>query len=194
MLYKDLSSLYVVEKRSVAQIASQLKCSQGKINYWLHKHGIKKRNISDAIYQLRNPLGDPFAFKPPQSVKEGILFGLGLGLYWGEGLKRGKGGVRLGSTDTKLALKFIEFLENFFGVDKSRLRFGLQIFSDISRDTALSYWVKELKVKRSQFYKIMVSKVRGEGTYTYKSQYGVVMVYFNNVRLKKLICEMIDNI
>ncbi len=52
----------------------------------------------------------------------------------------------------------------------------------------------ELNVVEEQFYKIIVSKVRGEGTYKYKSEYGVVIVYFNNIKLKRLICDMIENI
>ena len=67
-------------------------------------------------------------------------------------------------------------------------------FNDISPNMARLYWEQKLNVNRNQFYKIIVSKVRGEGTYTYKSEYGVLTVYFNNTRLKELLCKMIDNI
>ncbi len=127
-------------------------------------------------------------------MSEAILFGMGLGLYWGEGLKRGPGGVRLSNTDARLIKKFIEFMEKVFIIKRSKLRFGLQIFDDIDPEKALSYWTRELGVRRNQFYKIIVSEIRGKGTYKYKSEYGVAMVYFNNVRLKKLICSMIENI
>jgi len=194
MPHELLFNLYVTKRKSVAQIANQLKCSQNKINYWLAKYKINKRTISDAIYQLRNPSGDPFSTIVPHTVREGILYGMGLGLYWGEGSKRGKGGVRLGNTDARLIKKFIEFLEKSFGIQKNKLRFGLQVFGDISPDKALSYWMRELKVKKNQFYKIIISKIRGKGTYKYKSEHGVLMVYFNNTRLKELICKLIDNI
>ena len=131
-------------------------------------------------------------FQVPLTVQEGILYGLGLGLYWGEGLKRGKGGVRLANTDVRLVKKFIQFLEKVFSVEKQKLRFGLQVFDDLSPKAALTYWRRELGVSKNQFYKVIVSKVRGKGTYTYKSPYGVLMVYFNNVRLKELICKQID--
>jgi len=189
-----LKELYIEHKKSVASIAKKFNCSQNKVNYWLKKHKIKKRSISDAIYNLRNPLGDPFTFQDPINLQESFLYGLGLGLYWGEGAKRGNGGVRLANTDIKLVKKFIEFLEKFFRIDRNRLRFGLQIFNDLSPEKCLLYWRKGLGVKKDQFYKIIVSKVRGEGTYKYKSEYGVLIVYFNNTRLKKSICEMIENI
>ena len=189
-----LYSEYVVKRRSVAQIAQRLKFSQNKVNYWIEKYDIQKRTISDAMYHLKNPLGDPFSIKQPITVEEGILYGMGLGLYWGEGTKRGTGALRLTNTDAKLVRKFIEFLETFFKIDKNRLRFSIQIFSDISPKKALEFWKKELSVSDNQFYKTTVVKVRGEGTYKYKSEYGGVILYFNNIKLKRIVCEMIENI
>ncbi|MEN9621926.1 MAG: hypothetical protein RLZZ67_360 [Candidatus Parcubacteria bacterium] len=191
---ETLTHLYTSKKLSTALIAKELKQSQRKIDYWITKYNIKKRTISEAIYELRNPNGDPFKFTPPQTKEDALLYALGLGLYWGEGAKRGKGGVRLANTDMKLVKIFIRFLQKFFNVDKKRLRFGLQIFDDINPNAALNYWMKQLDVPKEQFYKVIVSKVRGTGTYTYRSEYGVLMVYFNNIKLKALICELIDNL
>jgi hypothetical protein len=189
-----LIDYYLKRKQSTAQIAKHVKCSENKINYWLGRYEIKKRTISDAIYELKNPDGDPFLIRYPQTLQQGILFGLGLGIYWGEGLKRGKGAVRLTNTDTRMVRKFIDFLEEFCGVSKDQLRFSLQIFKDIDQEKALTYWARELGIKRGQFYKTIVSRVRGKGTYKYKSEYGVVIVYFNNVKLKKIILEMIEKV
>ena len=192
----NLVRLYHVEKKSAAYIAKLFKCSQNKINYHLDKCEIKKRTISEAIYHLKNPNGDPFIVRKLIGIKEkeAILFGLGLGLYWGEGQKNGKSGVRLTNTDPKLLNKFIEFLKVFFGINKDQLRFGLQIFGDLSPETSLEYWTKILGVNRKQFYKVIVSVVRGSGTYKRKSKHGVIIIYFNNIKLKKIICSMIENI
>lgn len=192
MLKKALINRYIVKKQSSAQIAAEFRCSQGKINYWLAKYKVPKRNISEAIYQLRNPTGNPFALQKPRTVSEGVRFGLGVGLYWGEGLKRGRGGIRLGNTDPKLIRKFIDFLEKMFNVDRTRLRFGLQIFNDVSPRGALAHWMRELQADKEQFYKVMVSKVRGRGTYRHKSEHGVLTVYFNNTRLREQLCRIIE--
>jgi hypothetical protein len=189
-----LVDLYILKRQSVAQISLALKCSQNKINYWLKKHGIEKRNISDAMYHFKNPLGDPFLLKQPATLEEGILFGMGLGLFWGEGTKRGKGGMRLSNSDPKLIRKFIEFLEKFLTIDKNKLKISIQIFGDISPQKSLAYWIKELNLKKEQFYKPLVIEVRGKGTYKYKSEYGTVIIYLNNIKIKKLLCEMIENI
>lgn len=188
----DLIKLYNIY--SSAEIAKIKKCSVGQVNYWLERYWIKKRTISEAIYKKHNPGGDPFNFHRPKNITEATLYGLGIGLYWGEGAKRGMGAVRLSNTDVRLVRKFIEFLEKIFDVDKSKLRFSIQIFDDILPDKALNYWTKELNVSKKQFYKTIISKARGEGTYRYKSEYGVVIIYFNNIKLKRLICEMIENI
>jgi hypothetical protein len=190
----DLRRLYCLERKSVAQISHIFKCSQNKINYWLAKFKIPKRSISEAIYHLKNPQGDPFIFIEPKTLKSGILFGMGLALYWGEGAKRGTGAVRLSNADPKLIYTFIQFLKVIFQVDKNKLRFGLQIFKDISPSEALSHWTRELKVKPEQFYKPTYLKVRGMGTYNYKSKHGTAILYFNNIKLKRIICKMIENI
>lgn len=189
-----LLKLYSEKKLSVAAIAKKFNCSQNKINYWLSKYSIKKRTIAEAIYQLHNPKGDPFQLVMPKSLEEGILFGMGLGLYWGEGQKRGGGAVRLANSDIRLVSKFIEFLESAFLIKRIDLRFGLQVFSDISAEDSLNYWRKGLGVNKNQFYKTLILKVRGEGTYRYRSEHGVIILYFNNTKLRALICEMIDNI
>lgn len=191
---EQLFDLYISKRQSVAQIGVKLQCSENKINYWLAKHQIKKRSISDAMYHLKNPSGDPFLFVPPKNKAQGILFGMGIGLYWGEGTKRGDGGLRLTNSDPKLVRKFIEFLETFFSIDRNRLRFSIQIFTDISPEKALSFWMTQLNITKEQFYKTMVLKVRGEGTYKYKSEYGSVILYFNNIKLKKSVCDLIEKV
>ena len=193
----NLAKLYYDEKKSVSYIAKLFKCSQNKVNYYLDKCEIPKRTISEAIYHLKNPNGDPFIVRDLSEIqknREAILYGLGIGLYWGEGQKNGKSGVRLTNTDPKLLNKFIEFLKVFFGINRDQLRFGLQIFNDLSPEICLQYWTKMLGVNSKQFYKVVVSMVRGPGTYKNKSKNGVIIVYFNNVKLKKIICNMIENI
>ena len=169
-------------------------CSEQKINYWLKKYKIRKRTISEAIYQFKNPKGDPFKIKVPTGLTDGILYGLGLGLYWGEGEKRGGSSLRLANTDFRLINKYILFLENICGIKKTSLRFGLHIFNDVDSEKALFHWMKNLKIKRNQFYKVQITKSRGSGTYRYKSEYGVIIVYFNNTKLKKAIIDLIDNL
>ena len=91
------------------------------------------------LYLKHNPHGDPFTVKQITSMSDSKLFGLGIGLFWGEGNKADRHAVRLGNTDPALLRTFMTFLIELFGVDKDDLRFSLQIFSDINPATALNY-------------------------------------------------------
>ena len=106
-----------------------------------------------------------------------------MGLYWGEGNKANKTSVRLGNSDPGVIKIFIKFLVDCYSVDKQRLRFGLQLFSDCDQQKALAYWVRYLGVEVSQFYRITVTISGSIGTYRHKNKYGVVTVYFNNKKL-----------
>ncbi len=66
------------------------------------KYGIPRRNRSEATYIKRNPKGDPFHIKTNLNNKEKILYGLGLGIYWGEGTKVNREAVRVGNSDPNL--------------------------------------------------------------------------------------------
>ena|SRR3989338_1746387 len=186
-----LKRSYIVDRKSSAEIAKQFECSEHKINYWLAKYDIKKRNVSEAIYVKRNPNGDPFSIQEPKTIEEAKLFGLGIGLYWGEGTKRNKHTIRLGNTDPELIKKFIEFLITFFNIEQKKLRFGLQIFSDMDSQEALQFWRKKLGVSILQFQKVIVTETRGVGTYRHKTKHGVLTVYFNNKKLRDILCGML---
>ena len=189
-----LEKEYLIQKKSVSTIASQLKCSQGKVNYWLSKYDLEKRSLSDAQYIKQNPHGNPFSFQSPKNKEEWFLYGLGLGLYWGEGNKRSKTAVRLGNTDPDLVLKFLDFLKILYQIDESRLRFGLQIFSDIDPLVAKQFWCKKLSVSPSTFQKVIVTPSSKKGTYTHKSEYGVLTIYFSNTKIRDSIVNAIEKL
>jgi hypothetical protein len=192
----ELVKFYLERKLSVPQISRLIGKSEGEINYWIRKYSIKKRTISDAIYIKCNPNGDPFkvsSFLKDRRIflDKKFIYGLGVGLYWGEGNKKSKNSVRLGNSDPKLILKFIDFLDKIFCIDKKKLRFGLQIFTDMSVKETLNFWRKLLKVNSKQFYKPIITRSESTGTYRQKSKYGVLTVNFCNTKLQKIIVEEI---
>lgn len=189
-----LQEAYLSKKQSVNQIAKEHGCSQNKITYWLQKHNIKKRSIADAVYVRSNPDGDPFSFERPKNNGTWFLYGLGLGLFWGEGNKMNKNSVRLGNTDLDLIKQFLYFLKVIYQVDERKLRFGLQLFNDIPKERALHYWSLNLGVSKDKFQKIVVTKSIRKGTYRKKSDYGVLTVYFSNTKLRDTIMSAITEL
>lgn len=196
--HKKLKKLYIEDKKSSAEIAKILNCSERAVNYWLTKYRIKKRSISEAVYLKYNPNGDPFkVLTKPKTVKQAIIYGLGLGLYWGEGNKKSKDSIRLGNTDPELIKKFIDFLIEICGINKDKIRLGLQVFSDIPKNKALQFWVDKLNkygFTKKQFYNVIITPSRSLGTYREKSKYGVLSIYFANVKLKKILDNMLADV
>ena len=188
---EKLKNLYIQEKKSSAEIAKIFNCSERTINYWLAKYGVKKRSISEAVYLKYNPDGDPFKIiDKPRTIEEAILYGLGLGLFWGEGNKRNKNSIRLGNTDPKLICKFIEFLVKVLGINRDKLKFGLQTFDDMPTRKTLKFWLNELKhfgINKNQFFKVTVTRSGSIGNYKEKSKHGVLTVHFGNTKLKKIL-------
>ncbi len=195
MIKKEtLELLYLKNKLSANEISEHLKCSPGQVNYWLAKNGIIKRSISEAIYQQNNPKGDPFLFNNPKDLKGMFLFGLGLGLFWGEGSKKNQNAVRLSNSEPALVKKFIDFLIEIYNIDKKKLKFQLQIHDDLNANKMLSFWARYLSIDKTQFYKTTILKRRGEGTYHKKMEYGVIILNFGNTKLRNLICSQIANL
>lgn len=158
----------------------------------MNKFHIARRSISDAVYQRNNPNGDPFVVSYPQTIEEGILYGMGIGLYWGEGTKASKNSIRLGNTDPVLIVRFIQFLEKFFGVNRNDMRFGLQIFTDLDTEQVLRFWIGALKIKRSQLMKPVITLSNRKGSYKKKSQNGVLTVYYHNKHLRDTIVDLVN--
>jgi hypothetical protein len=78
-----LKQLYIHKKKSVAEIASLQECSQSKVNFWLRKHNIRKRTISEAIYSKSHPYGDPFVVRIPKNIRESCFIWSWRGLILG---------------------------------------------------------------------------------------------------------------
>jgi len=188
---QQLKRFYLDEKRSVPQIAKIVNLSETGVNYWLKKFNIPKRTVSEAIYIKHNPKGDPFKFVLPNNKEDAKLFGLGIGLYWGEGTKADKGSTRLGNSDPAIMRTFIKFLITFFNIDKNDLRFHLHTFTDIDLEEAKGFWRRELKIKENQFYKPTVTITGKLGNYRKKSKYGVLTVYYSNTKLRNILVSLL---
>ncbi len=191
---KYLEKEYILKRRSVHEIAANIGCSDNKVTYWLKRYKIDRRTISAAIYNKHNPDGDPFTFVKPENDRQWFLYGLGLGLFWGEGNKMNKNSVRLGNTDPDLVVVFLEFLNEIYKIDNSKLSFGIQIFSDISKSESLKFWQKKLKFPETSFRKVIVTESNKRGSYRHKNQHGVLTVYFHNTKLRDSILSAINEL
>jgi len=178
--------------KSMSDIATYLKCSVNKIVYWMNKYGITRRNHSQATYVKENPNGDPFKIKQKYTSQEILLFGLALGLFWGEGTKATPHSVRLTNTDASMIKVFRKFLTEICQVHLNKIRYSIVTFNDCMPAEAASYWAKELGISKDKFGTIVSIPSQGKGTYKKKSLYGVCSITVNNIKLKSWITEQIE--
>lgn len=185
---ENLFSLYQ-SGQSMTEIAKRLNCSIHKIVYWMDKFNIPRRSFSDAVYLKANPNGDPFKIKTSLIDHEQILYGLGLGLYWGEGEKVSKGKVRVANSDPNLLLAFRNFLITICQVTISRIHYSLICFNDSNPQAVSKYWSKILEISEEKFGKIVQIAPQGKGTYQRKSKYGVCIIEVSNTKLKSWMMQ-----
>lgn len=155
------------------QIATQLGCSIHKVAYWMEQYGLVRRGWSEATYIYRNPDGDPFAIKMPETPEEWKLFGVGIGLYMGEGAKTGFN-VSLSNSDPGIHRTFINFLKKLCGVDKAALRADLNIYDDCDVDEALQWWSNQIGLNPEQFATPYIRKAYKAGSYSNKARFGTL--------------------
>src|SRR6185503_19098480 len=117
-----LRQLYLIEGLSAKQIADRLGMPEAKIVYWLRKHKIPKRSLSEAIYRRVNPNGDPFNLKTDLSPEEEKLKAAGLILWVTEGSLKGKTEVYTSNSNPNLIRLFVEFLLRICRVEKNKIK------------------------------------------------------------------------
>jgi len=179
---------------SMTEIAGLLKCSVHKVVYWMSKYKLPRRSLSQAVYLKSNPEGDPFKIKTILSKEEMFLFGLGLGIYWGEGDKISKNAIRVANTNPTIIKMFIKFLLNICNLKEYKLLFQIICFNDRDPLKAKEYWVNQLGISGERFGKIVQIPSQGKGTYKKKSNYGVCILTVSNIKLKPWIMEELRKI
>lgn len=195
ILKSDLEKLYLSGK-SMPKIARELKCSPNKIVYWMKKYNINRRSRSEATYLSSNPDGNPFNIDGINNLsKEDIfLYGLNIGLYWGEGEKTTKHAIRVTNSDPFVIIRFRDFLLNICKLVPTKISYYLICFNDIDKNMAKNYWANLLKISPNKFGKIVVIPSQGKGTYKKKSKYGVCTIYAGNMKLKSWILSEIEKL
>ena len=166
---EKLLDLYRTQKRSMAEIARELGTTETSVVYWMEKYNIPRRSWSEATYAKRNPNGDPFKIKELRTKEDFELFALGVGLYIGEGHKRGYSAA-LVNADPQVIKVFLKFLREICRVDESKIYAELNVFDDLDVEATIHYWQEVTQIPISRFRKPIVRKSRG-GTYQNKSAY-----------------------
>lgn len=177
---------------SMVQIAHQLGCSASVVRYWLDKHNIIRRSISDAItaVYVTKFQKKPFRLKKYLSQAEEQLKVAGIMLYWGEGSKTGNA-VKFANSDPTMVRLFVHFLRSICGISTERLKILMHLYPDQDEKELKLFWARIAGISSSQFYRsyIHIGRV---GTYKKKSQYGTISLIYSDKKLLRIILAWID--
>ncbi len=83
--------------------------------------------------------------------------------------------VRLGNTDPLMIKVFRDFLLTICGIESTKIRYGLQIFSDVDENEALHFWQEYLSIERSSIMPT-ISRIQSGKIGTYKIKMYLVSV------------------
>ena len=117
------------------------------------------------------------------------LFIAGLMLYWGEGDSKPKNPIRLTNSSAQMIALYTKFLRHALEVPKEKIRAGLILYKDISREQAEKFWSVAAGLPRNQFYK---TQYIGGRHPTKRLENGICMIIVNSAYLKEKILKWID--
>jgi hypothetical protein len=190
----ELVQHYINEQKSMADIAKILNCSIHKVEYWLIKHQIARRNRSDANYAKYNPNGDPFSIKPNLSREEQNLYFLAVGLYWGEGGKTNLQSARLTNSDPSVIRIFYTFLTDICQIKPLKIHFHLQTFKDNDIMLAKNYWAERLKISPDLVNTSKPISSQGRGSYIKINPYGVMTIGVYNTHFRAWMIQQLQKL
>ena len=191
---KLLSSITKAYKEglSVMEIAKKYNVTLDAMFYFMRKHKIPRRNMSEQRKVLfsRKPLS--YKIKSPLTKQEEILKALGVALYWAEGYKTEKaGGIDLANSDAELTRVFLKFLRDICQVDESRFRILLYCHDQLQIPRMMKYWSEISGIPPNQFSKPYVAKFRNAQRVTGMPN-GLIHVRYCDKKLLLLLLKWIE--
>jgi hypothetical protein len=204
---------------SIKDIARELNVSRSSASVWCQgidltesqKVKLKKKQVESGAVgrqkgadtnKLKKKLAvesaREYASKSISCISREELFYLGLGIYWGEGVKSRSGQSGVVNSDARILKVAIRWYEECFGVSKELLRPYVYISEShrYREKVIMDYWVRSLCLKREQFKSPIYLKGRPKEKYeNHDSYYGVVSLRVpKSTNLKYRILALLDEV
>jgi transposase-like protein len=126
------------------------------------------------------------------------LFILGIGLYWGEGYKKGNDEFGFTNSDPTIIKTMIKFLNNIYNVSNEDfiLRVSINKIHKTRERDIVKFWSKTTKTSSLQFTKTSFIKSKpGKQYQNNKAYYGTLRIKVRNgANLRRRILGSINNI
>lgn len=123
-----------------------------------------------------------------ESLKYDPLFISGIMLYWGEGVKDPKQGVKFTSSNPEMLRLYIEFLRGSCGIPIEKIRAYVLTYPEIEEKTSRAYWSKKIGLPWESFTKSSIIAGRQAKR---RLGWGVCTVSVSSTYFKQKILEWI---
>ena len=140
----------------------------------------KSLTRSETIYNLRNPSGDPFDYKPS---KNKMLEIIGLVLWATEGDKTQ---LSLSNGNPSIIRQYLNFLRKICNLQEEKIKAVIHCHDTLPYENCIRYWSKLANIPHSRFTKPYIKKDRGG---TRKYPYGIIRIAASNNKLVRIFNE-----
>jgi hypothetical protein len=129
----------------------------------------RKAAMTEALVLGRKDIG---------SVNKRDIFMVGLGLYWGEGYKKGSQELGFTNSDPSMIKFYIKWLEVCFGIKKTDLilRVSINSIHSYRVNQVESYWSSLLNIQKTQFTKTSLIRSISKKYKENQNHYGTLRV------------------
>lgn len=199
--------LRLTQKLGYGEIAKRVKVSKSTLSRWLEElplsdermlelrreawsRGEAKREQFRRTMRAKRDKREEQVYlvqkKKLSKISKQSLFISGLMLYAAEGDKKSRAEIAFSNTDSVMVAFFARWLEEFLGIEQSKLRIQLHLYENMDIHTEEAFWKKQLGMKQSQLCKSQVRPLRN-GAFSYREpfRHGTCKLYIGGV-VKKM--------
>jgi hypothetical protein len=124
-----------------------------------------------------------------ESLKYNPLFIAGMMLYWGEGTKSPKIGLKLSNTDPDMMRLYVSFLTEVCRIPVSKIKAQVLVYPDLEERTCRGYWSKKTGIPWINFTKSTLARGRQQ---TRRLNWGVCIVSVSSTYMKQKMLVWLD--
>ncbi len=195
MSYKEIKSALNVPRSTLSDWFSKREWSdairkrltasaqRGHAIHLVDLNKARGKHLAQAYELAREEARREFEF-----LKYDPLFISGIMLYWSEGVKGTKQGVKLTSNNPDMLRLYVEFLRGSCGIPIEKIRAYVLTYPEIEEKTSRAYWSKKTSLPWEQFTKSSV--VAGRQA-KWRLGWGVCTISVSSTYFKQKVLEWI---
>lgn len=193
---KSITSLWLRETKLSRKAKAQLiEKHKEKSKKTLSKINLKRNDQLDKLYSKLRAAGSRDV---GLNMSERDLFFLGIGLYMGEGYKKGNNEIGLTNSDPEIINIFIKFVTKIYKIKQADLilRIAINSIHKNRLEQVEDYWIKKTGIKKDQFTKSHLIDLKNKKTYlNHENYYGTIRVKVRNPkRIRQRILSSIASV